>query len=412
MAVLATVLPMVSALLSIPGEIYLIDGGTETLNFSLPFNIKISSASAKDVIKLNGNSLSSEAIYDLSDPLVITTDNTGTTDISLDLMGLIPIKNIKVTVAEEKSLIPGGQSIGVMLYTNGALVVGTMDITTEEGKIINPAREAQLYPGDVIEYLNGEEIVNAEHLSKLINETNSSVELGIRRDNDQKTIVVTPVKDVQDNMLKLGVWVRDSTAGVGTLTFYDPSSKRFGGLGHAISDVDTGKQLSVKDGEIVQSNIIEVVKGESGEPGELKGYFRPEDEVLGTISKNSQYGIYGETRKTLSNQVYTQPIETAPRDTVREGDASILCTLNDEGVKEYSCQIIKVNKQDSPAQKSFVVQIDDERLLNTTGGIVQGMSGSPVIQNGKLIGAVTHVFVNDPTKGYGLYIDWMLNEIK
>ena len=204
--------------------------------------------------------------------------------------------------------------------------------------------------------------------------------------------------------------MRDSTLGVGTLTFYDPASGKFAGLGHAITDVDTGKLLTVKDGEIVKSDILEVVKGEEGEPGELRGSFGQNDEVIGTISKNTEYGLYGNTQKQMQNGIYGA-LPAAKRDEVKVGEATLLCTLDDSGVKEYSCKIVKVNSQDSPEQKSFVVQIDDERLLETTGGIVQGMSGSPVIQNGKIVGAVTHVFINDPTQGYGIYLDWMLSEM-
>ena len=198
---------------------------------------------------------------------------------------------------------------------------------------------------------------------------------------------------------------------MGTLTFYDPASKKFAGLGHAITDVDTGKLLTVKDGEIVESEILEVVKGEEGEPGELRGSFGSNDEVIGYIKKNTDYGLYGNAAGELENKLYHNAIPAAKRDEVKVGDATLLCTLDDSGVKEYSCQIVKVTPQNSPAQKSFIVKIDDEELLGITGGIVQGMSGSPVIQDGKLIGAVTHVFVNDPTQGYGIYLDWMLNEM-
>lgn len=405
------IIPAVVSFANVPDEILLIDGNSQTLELNLPFNMKLRS-DTKDVIKFNGNSLEDQDVYGMNEPLTISSENTGTADVSIDLLGFIPVKNIKVTVVDEKYLIPGGQSIGVMLYTKGALVVGTMDVVTEDGQRVNPAKKAGLNPGDVIEKLNGVEIKNTQHMTELINNLNEEdVKLSIRRHNEEKEITITPVKDSEDGLLKLGVWVRDSTAGVGTLTFYDPFTKSFAGLGHAISDVDTGELLIVKEGEIVSSEIIEIVKGEAGEPGELKGSFDVNNEVIGNITKNTDFGIYGISEKGIENNLYSEALPAAKRDEIQLGDATLLCSLNNEGVKEYKCKIIKLNSQNSPKQKSMEIEITDERLLSQTGGIVQGMSGSPILQNGKIIGAVTHVFVNDPTKGYGIYVDWMLNEL-
>lgn len=406
------VVPIAASADKLPNQVFLTEGNSQTLDFGLPWSLRLTAQSdAAEVLRLNGNSLAEQSEYALNQPLTISTGEQGTADLTLNLLGLIPIKNIKVTVSEEKTLYPGGQSIGVMLYTNGALVVGCSDITTENGKTVNPASEAGLLPGDIIEQIGGETIKNADHLSALIQELDEGqMRLTVRRDGELKEIWVTPVRDAQDGSLRLGIWVRDSTAGVGTLTFYDPQTGAFAGLGHAITDVDTGKQLTVKEGEIIQSEIIEVVKGAAGEPGELKGYFDPKTDVMGIISKNTDYGIYGKANETPDCDWYCNPIQAAARDEVEVGPATLLCTLNSEGVRAYTCRIVQVNQQSAPAPKSFVVEITDEKLLSVTGGIVQGMSGSPVIQNGKLVGAVTHVFVNDPTKGYGIYLDWMLNE--
>lgn len=410
---IAIMIPVALEIAGIPNEIYLMDGSAQTLQIGLPLSMQLETGEdSVDVIKFNGNSLKDQNIYNLNEPLVISSEKAGSADVQMKLFGIIPVKNVTIKVVDEVNVIPGGQSIGVMLYTKGALVVGSMEIEDENGKKINPAKQAGLEPGDVIEQVDGVEIKNAAHLSELVNSTSSAqVKLQVNRKGETKQLAITPVKDGQDGAYKLGVWVRDSTAGVGTLTFYDPESKGFAGLGHAISDVDTGEQLTVKEGEIVESDIMEIVKGEEGEPGELRGAFDKNKEVIGHIRKNTSYGIYGTGEKEMTNHIYTKPIPAAGRDEVVEGPATLLCTVNDQGVQEYNCKIIKVNQQNYPSQKSFVVQIDDEKLLGLTGGIVQGMSGSPVIQNGKLIGAVTHVFVSDPTKGYGIYVDWMLAEL-
>lgn len=366
--------PMIAAMAFLPEEIVLTDGREEVLDLKLPFTIRVKSEEAVDVVKFNGNSLADVDTYNMGEPLTISSEKPGSANVTVDYLGFIPIKNITVTVSDERYVMPGGQSIGVMLYTNGALVVGTMDMITTGGETINPAREAGLLPGDVIEKVNGVEITDAEHLSQLVNNaTGDAIEIVASRDGKSKTFSVTPKIDAEDGMLKLGVWVRDSTAGVGTLSFYDPKTKNLGGLGHAISDADTGSALSVKEGEIIESDIFEIVKGEAGEPGELKGSFDADESVIGNIEKNTQFGIYGKATGNIENELFTEPVQVGSRSEVHTGAASLLCTLNDEGIGEYSCKITKVNRQASPQQKSFVVEIDDPRLLALTGGIVQGM---------------------------------------
>ncbi len=399
------------AISDVPSEIFLMDGNSQTLQVGFPFELELEEGEQSvSAVTVQGDSLKDKKSYSLSEPLVISGQEEGKCNAALKVFG-VKVKDIQITVLEEVMLVPGGQSIGVMLHTKGALVVGSMNITSKTGEPVNPAKVAGLQAGDIIEKYNGEEIKDAAHLSELINQDEEgAARLSVRRGDQNLELTIYPVQDAEDGLWKLGVWVRDSTLGVGTLTFYDPASGKFAGLGHAITDVDTGKLLTVKDGEIVESDILEVVKGEEGEPGELRGSFGQNDEVIGTISKNTEYGLYGNTQKQMQNGIYGA-LPAAKRDEVKVGEATLLCTLDDSGVKEYSCKIVKVNSQDSPEQKSFVVQIDDERLLETTGGIVQGMSGSPIIQNGKIVGAVTHVFINDPTQGYGIYLDWMLSEM-
>ncbi len=407
---------VVAGVSNLPDEIYLIGGNSRTLDVELPFGLSIRNGTKNDVqsisaIKLNGTSLSEEAVYQLDTPIIISSDAEATASVSVDLFGLITIKNIKITAVDEVFLVPGGQCIGVMLHTKGALVVGSMDFLNENGDYVNPAAQADLRAGDIIEEYNGIVIDDAEHLSELVNSSEKQTDiLKIKRDDEYLEIEITPAKDASDGLYKLGVWVRDSTIGVGTLTYYDPVSGNFAGLGHAITDMDTGELLVVKEGTIVESQIIEIVKGEAGEPGEIRGYFNSTDKTIGTIYMNTEHGIYGKASEAIESDLF-EALPVADRSEVTVGEATILCTLDNTGVHAYSCKIVKVNTQNLPAQKSFVIEVDDEDLLKKTGGIVQGMSGSPIIQNGKIIGAVTHVFVDDPAMGYGVYIDWMLNDM-
>lgn len=390
----------------IPDEIYLAEGDTETVEFSLPILSKVK-ADAVNVVKLNGNSLEDLDEYNLETPITISSNEQGTADISFDLLGVIPIKNIRVTVSEERVLIPGGHSIGVMLHTKGALVVGSMDVITNSG-VINPAKIAGIEAGDIIEKIDGADVENAEHLSQLINNvSDNTAELTVLRGTERKAITIQAVRDAEDGKMKLGVWVRDSTVGVGTISYIDPQNGIYGGLGHPITDIDTGNMLSVKEGVIVDSDIIEIVKGAPGAPGELKGYFDTENGVRGSIVKNTVRGIYGSIEDIPANELYPAGLPAAAETEICVGEAALLCTL-EEDIKEYSCNIVKIARYDAVDDRDFIIEITDEELLSRTGGIVQGMSGSPIIQKGKIVGAVTHVFVNDPARGYGISIENML----
>ena len=230
----------------------------------------------------------------------------------------------------------------------------------------------------------------------------------ILRNKQEKNLNIRPVKSLQDNAYRIGVWVRDKTSGIGTMTYYDQENNSFGALGHSISDIDTKELLSVEDGLIMNAKISEVEQGEKGSPGEIKGVFYSTDKIIGDINKNIDYGIYGSINEDymLDNH---EKISIGFKEEVELGKAEILTTLDDDNISRYEIEIVKLVRQNTPQQKSMVIKITDEKLLSKTGGIVQGMSGSPIIQNDKLIGAVTHVFVNDPTRGYGLYIEWMLD---
>ena len=385
MAFLCNYSPWVREATSLPDALTLTSGQKFVVQTGLPM------LAASD-----GGTVSVLASQD--ERVTISAEAGGQTSVTFSLLGLIPVHETRVNVVEERTLIPGGQAVGVALKTRGVLVGS------------DAAKGRALRAGDVILSADGKNVESTKALSEQVGTAQTdTVRLEVLRGGQTITVDAQAEPDPSDGRRKLGVWVRDSTAGVGTLTFYDPSTGKIAGLGHSISDIDTGSALTVKDGEIIFSDIIEIVKGEAGEPGALKGTFETGEEVIGNIEKNTDFGIFGTFEGDAG--VMGESIPAASRDEVHTGDAELLCTLDDEGVKSYHCTITKVTPQSSPDTKSFVIKIDDEELLSKTNGIVQGMSGSPVLQDGKLIGAVTHVFVDDPTQGYGIYIDWMLNEI-
>lgn len=327
--------------------------------------------------------------------------------VTVELFGLIPVKKVNVHYRKDIYVMPGGESVGVTLYTKGALVVGMGSVLTKNGERVCPAEVGGVQVGDVITWANGTEVKNADTLVNIFNKAKGTVELTVLRGETKLKASVTPVEDASDGIFKIGMWVRDSTAGIGTLSFYIMSTKKYGALGHAITDVDTGSLLSVRDGEIIQSNVLGVVQSSQGTPGEIKGTFTSISKRLGVIEKNTEFGIFGELYEEIVNPLYPNGVPVAYPEEVEAGAAQLLTTVDDTGIKAYDCEIIKLYPQTSAATKGLVIQITDEDLIEKTGGIVQGMSGSPVMQNGKLVGIITHVFINDSLKGYCIYALWM-----
>lgn len=303
-----------------------------------------------------------------------------------------------------KMLIPGGNVIGVKFYIDGVHILSLEDIKTPSGKK-NPAKDAGLKSGDYIIKVNSAPVFTNEDLSSALQMSKTS-ELTIIRNGYEFKTNITPVTE-QDGSKRIGIWVRDSTAGIGTVTFYDPERHIFGALGHAISDQDTKKVLSMKNASAYNAKITTIRKGEKGEPGELGGVFLGNDRYLGELFINSSSGIFGTYN---SSNVNHSPVPVANHNEVTEGKATIYCSLENEEVKEYEIEISKIIKSSLYTSKGMIIKITDPALLQKTDGIVQGMSGSPILQNGKLVGAITHVFVNDPTRGYGIFIENMLNE--
>ncbi len=323
-------------------------------------------------------------------------------------LGFIPVKDVDINVIKSQKVIPCGNSIGVKLYTDGLVVVDIAEFKDISGNTVSPCKNKNIKPGDRIIKVNGIKPQKISVFTDAVVSSNGNVSLEIDRDGRIIHENVTAVYSAKDDALKLGIMVRDSTAGIGTLTFYNPYTKTFGALGHGISDPDTQKILPVASGELVPSTIISVEKGVAGRPGELRGSFVG-NKKLGTVFKNCNCGLYGvlETDGFIAS---SQSVEIADKSEVKTGKAHILTNISGEKVEKFNIEITKISHQTSSDTKGMVIKITDETLLSKTGGIVQGMSGSPIIQNDKLIGAVTHVFVNDPTRGYGIFIENMLSE--
>ena len=335
----------------------------------------------------------------------ITVSSDGSYQLPVKIMGVIPFKEVKVLPGESTSVYVSGNTVGIYMETEGVMIIDTGEILSEEGTKEEPARD-MVKPGDYIVTFNQQEVRNKKDLIEDLTELKEqNVVLGVMRDGQNIPVSLTPVKDTEGKY-RLGIWVRDDTQGIGTLTYVDKNG-RFGALGHGISDVDTGSLLKVGQGRLYQAEILGIQKGTSGNPGELAGLIRYEPgKVIGSVSQNSEKGIYGIYSGSTS-AVNLQKMEIAYKQELETGPASVLCCVDGE-VKEYEAEITKIDMNHEDSNKSFVIHITDPDLLDLTGGIVQGMSGSPVIQNGKFVGAVTHVFVQDATTGYGIFAETMV----
>lgn len=384
--------PQVGALARLPDSM-VVDAGTVTV---LP-----ASAAVRAGIDGEANGLEAS---DETDGLRLTAGETGECEVTYRLLGLVPVKTVKVSVQPRRVLVPGGQSVGVALNTRGVVVVGSSDL----GRTPSPARLAGLKSGDVIERIDGEAITSARQLSLCVSD-GATARLQLLRGGRTLECDITPAQDSRDGQYRLGAWVRDSTAGVGTLTFYDPDTGAYGALGHAITDVDTGVVMPVGEGELYENSVVDVTRSREGAPGELTGDFFAAPRRLGSVARNSEYGIFGTADEAPGQSPYPDGLPVAGLSRVHAGAASLLTTVDGDSVKEYACEIVRVSDQSQPAARAMVIRVTDPELLEKTGGIVQGMSGSPLIQDGCLIGAVTHVMVNDPAMGYGIGIETMLN---
>lgn len=316
----------------------------------------------------------------------------------------IPVKDIKVNVLPHVKVLPCGDVFGVKFFTKGVIVVGMSDIESTEG-ILNPAYKSGIRTGDVIYEINGNDVNTVEEIAQKVDKSSgNSLEVKFLRDGTSYTTTLIPLMSLSDGKYKTGLWIRDSTAGIGTITYYNPETGEFGGLGHGICDVDTGELMPMLRGNIVDISVTDIVKGIDGVPGEIKGSFGTIRQ--GELYGNTEEGVFGRLN-TKPDCAFNEAVEIGESSKIHEGEAYIYSSLGDDKINKYKIELTKIyrNNQDT---KNFIFTVTDKELLARTGGIIQGMSGSPIIQDGKLIGAVTHVLVNNPEKGYGIFIENML----
>lgn len=335
----------------------------------------------------------------------VEVSQNGSYQIRCKWLGVLPLKTIKVHTVEKQEVLVSGSPVGIYMETKGVLVIDSGEITDREGIRRTPA-EHIIQSGDYICEIDGKVLTGKRQLMQLVRENQGEpMELQVIRHQETIKLEMTPV-ETEDGSYKLGIWVRDNIQGIGTLTYVEPNGT-FGALGHGISDADTGERLEISDGDLYRADILSIRKGTAGTPGELRGVINyREENRIGTICGNSQYGIRGQ----MEPGKYTESMKKIPtglKQEIQTGKAEIRCDIGD-GIREYQCEILEIDSNAKDSNKCFVLRITDDDLLSRTGGIVQGMSGSPVLQNGKLIGAITHVFVNDPTKGYGIIIENMM----
>lgn len=335
----------------------------------------------------------------------VEVSQNGSYQIRCKWLGVLPLKTIKVYTVEKQEVLVSGSPVGIYMETKGVLVIDSGEITDREGIRRTPA-EHIIQSGDYICEIDGKVLTGKRQLMQLVRENQGEpMELQVIRHQETIKLEMTPV-ETEDGSYKLGIWVRDNIQGIGTLTYVEPDGT-FGALGHGISDTDTGERLEISDGDLYRADILSIRKGTAGTPGELRGVINyREENRIGTICGNSQYGIRGQ----MEPGKYTESMKKIPtglKQEIQTGKAEIRCDIGD-GIREYQCEILEIDSNARDTNKCFVLRITDDDLLSRTGGIVQGMSGSPVLQNGKLIGAITHVFVNDPTKGYGIFIENMM----
>lgn len=343
---------------------------------------------------------------------ILTEQSLGESDIYFKKNN-IPFKKVNLSILENKKIVPGGQSIGVQLQTLGVLVVGHHLVYEEKDSSTSPGESAQIEVGDIILEMNEKKIEKVKDIKSIVQEAGKSktpIRVKLKRNNKTFHSSLTPILNKHNDEYQIGLYIRDSATGIGTISFYDQESGKYGALGHIISDADTKKPLEINDGKIVNSSVVAIEKGNKGDPGEKQAKFSMKDVQLGTITKNSPFGIFGNIEQKYLNNNESKPMPIALSADVKKGKAEIWTVIDGEKVEAFEVEIVHTIPQKHPATKGMVIKVTDNELLNKTGGIVQGMSGSPIIQDGKLIGAVTHVFVNDPTSGYGVHIEWMLEE--
>ena len=391
---------------AVPDRINVVVDRQEQVRFGLPFRALLESESEE--VLLNGNSkIPSDQIHlQLNQPFSIYSEQEGTYRLSLKLFGIWKLKDIEVDVSDVQYAVPCGLPVGIYMKSDGLMVIGTGRVTAQTGEVIDPA-DGILRSGDYIEAINGTPATDKKDMIRAVKEAgNMALTLSVRREGETMDVQMTPVQ-TQEGDYKLGLWIRDDTQGIGTMT-YVCANGAFGALGHGISDGDTGLLVQTSGGELYDTEILGVEKGSFGKPGVMSGViYYGNQSRLGSVEANTDQGIFGTANPRFLSRVKNPAIPIGYRQDVKKGRACIRSSVSWE-LKDYEIEIQKIDHSSNRHNKDMVIRVTDPELLSLTGGIVQGMSGSPIIQNGKLIGAVTHVFIQDSTRGYGILVENML----
>ncbi|MGI6435128.1 MAG: SpoIVB peptidase [Syntrophomonadaceae bacterium] len=406
--------PQVRAILNLPQQQKMVVGETNIIPIKLP-------ALLEERLVLEIFNPSRSVFATPEDPAVVLCKNgsayeitalkPGKASLKIKLLGYIPVKSIAIESVPPRRVVVGGHSIGVLLQSRGIMVVGFAPIVDRQGEKLYPAREQGVEIGDLIIKVNNQEVKTETDLAKIIDTgKDSALVLNIKRKEKLLDLTIRPVFCSETQRYRVGLFVRDGVVGVGTLTFWDPGTRQYAALGHIIMDADTKQGIDVLKGRIVSASIQTIKPGKPGRPGEKIGVFQGESNLQGSIAKNTAAGIFGVTAGEVENNKCIHNIEIGYAHQVHTGKAHIYTVVNGTDIEQFEVNIEKVYPERRNG-KGMVVQITDTRLLSITGGIVQGMSGSPIVQEGRLIGAITHVFLNDPQRGYGIFMDNILSEM-
>ena len=406
--------PQARVILNLPQQQKMVVGETNTISMQLP-------GSLESRLQLEIFNPSRSVFASPEDPAVVVSKNgsgyeitalkPGKASLKIKLLGYIPLKSMAIESIPPRRVVVGGHSIGVLLQSRGIMVVGFAPIVNSQGQKLYPAREQGVEIGDLILKVNNQDVSTETDLAQIIDiGKDSELVLNIKRKERIIDLTIKPAYCAETQRFRVGLFVRDGVVGVGTMTFWDPETKQYAALGHVIMDADTKQGIDVLKGRIVSASIQTIKPGKPGRPGEKIGVFQGESTLQGSISKNSEAGIFGVTEDKIENPAAVHNMEVGYAHQAHTGPARIYTVVNGTSIEEFEVTIEKVYPERKNG-KGMVVRIDDPRLLSITGGIVQGMSGSPIVQDGRLIGAVTHVFLNDPQRGYGIFMDNILSEM-
>ncbi|NLP46613.1 MAG: SpoIVB peptidase [Epulopiscium sp.] len=396
----------------VPEELRMIAGIDHKFQLNLPVQAKIIPAK-EGVLKVNNKPVTDNINISLRKPFIMESSETGTLDMYLHLFGMIPIKKMTVDIMPNIKLIPCGKTVAVRIQTDGIMVLGTGVVHGSNGEIYEPSKGI-LESGDLILEINEIPINTIQQLIEMINNSSEKpLKIKIKREEELIETLIQPVKSEDQRTYKLGVWVRDSTQGIGTVTYINPNTMTYGALGHGITDIDTKQLIPIRTGTIMETEITSIRKGKKGLPGELSGtIIETSDTILGNVDANTQQGIFGVLNLDQEDVLDYSCYPIGLQHEVEEGPAIIRTNISGSTIEEFTIDIQKIIRYHDNIGKGMIIKITDPRLLSQTNGIIQGMSGSPIIQNDKIIGAVTHVFVQEPSKGYGIFIENMLKREK